>query len=159
MGRQHLEIRAIAQKLNSYYNFQKSTDFTPQGEPILEGTLKAAIFKNEQAKLAFIAGAFIRFGSIENKQYVIRMGNSASKMQALQSLLTDLGCNPKLEIIPNIPKIARLTFSPTPKLTTYLNSYEPVRKEIALSREHYIQERLRKNRSRNNNKRELRNKK
>ncbi len=129
----------LAKRLNEFYNFEVSDSSTGSRKEILTGKLKDNIFKNEEQKLTFLAGVFLRFGSISDTAYCISMGNSASKIQMCNSLLKEFDCEPYYEILHNIPKIHTIYFHPTPKVLAYLKRYEPLRKQIKDSEEAFIQ--------------------
>lgn len=53
----------LAKRFNAFYDFSPGALSTVNGVKILRGELKDDIFHNEQEKLAFLAGVYLRFGN------------------------------------------------------------------------------------------------
>ncbi|WP_304067832.1 hypothetical protein [Pedobacter glucosidilyticus] len=88
----------LANRFNAFYHFNKGHSYTPNGGNILIGKLKDDIMRNEKEKLAFLTGAFLRFGSIRDSAYCISIANSISKAKVCYTLLKELGCKPYYNI-------------------------------------------------------------
>jgi hypothetical protein len=130
----------LATRFNGFYSFNRSGAFTPDGREVLVGKLKDNIMQNEQEKLAFLAGAFLRFGSINDSTYCIYIANSLSKAEVCNKLLKELGCRPSYNILRNlIPTGHVVYFHPTQKVMAYLKKYERLHKTVEDSRKLFIQ--------------------
>jgi hypothetical protein len=133
----------LAKRFNEFYNYNRSGAFTPDGREVLVGKLKDNIMQNEQEKLAFLAGAFLRFGNIKDSVYCISISNSLSKAEVCNKLLKELGCKPSYNILRNlIPNGHVVYFNPTQKVLAYLKKYEKLHKTIEDSRKLFIQNML-----------------
>ena len=129
----------LANRFNEFYNYNKSGSSTLDGREVLVGKLKDNIMQNEQEKLAFLAGAFLRFGSISDSAYCISVANSLSKAEVCNKLLNDLGCEPYYNIRRNIPNIHHVFFHPTQEVLAYLKKYEKLHKTVEDSRKLFFQ--------------------
>jgi len=129
----------LATRFNEFYSYSTSHSSTPEGKEILTGRLRDNIMQNEQEKLAFLAGAFLRFGSISDSAYCISVANSLSKAEVCNKLLNDLGCEPYYNIRRNIPNIHHVFFHPTQKVMAYLKKYERLHKTVEDSRKLFFQ--------------------
>lgn len=133
----------LANRFNEFYNYNRNGASTPDGREILVGKLKDNIMQNEQEKLAFLSGAFLRFGTIRDSAYCISIANSLSKAEVCYKLLKELGCKPSYNISRNIiPNGHAVFFHPTQKVLVYLKKYEKLHKAIEDSRELFIQNML-----------------
>ena len=123
-------------KINAYYSFRESgsstSDNDPQlnNKPILMGTLKKDIFNNASEKLAFLAGAYVRYGLPNDTAYLINIGNSLSKATMCFQLLQEFDCKPSYNILHNIPTIHQVYFHPSNKVKTYLEQCMYLRKRL-----------------------------
>lgn len=143
----------LANRFNAFYNYNKSSSSTPDGREILTGKLKNNIMRNEQDKLAFLTGAFLRFGSIRDSAYCISIANSLSKAEVCNTLLKELGCKPYYNIRRNyIPVGHDVFFHPTPKVLSYLKKYEKLYTQIGDSRELFIQNMINRSREKSKSK-------
>ena len=129
----------LANRFNEFYNYNKSGSSTLDGREVLVGKLKDNIMQNEQEKLAFLAGAFLRFGGISDSAYCISVANSLSKAEVCNKLLNDLGCEPYYNIRRNIPNIHHVFFHPTQEVLAYLKKYEKLHKTVEDSRKLFFQ--------------------
>lgn len=121
----------IETEFEQYYNYKPSGSYTaPGNEPILHGVLKPDIFKTEQQRLSFLAGAYVRFGRDNDTAYCMWVANSMSKAQMCNQLLKELNCKPSYQIVHNIPTGHVLYFHPDEKVKRYLDNYDPLRKEV-----------------------------
>jgi hypothetical protein len=88
----------LVKKMNAYYNFKPSGSSTVDNNPslnnrpILTGRLKDSIFKNDNEKLAFLEGVYLRFGLPNDTAYLINMANSISKASLCYRLLQQFNC-------------------------------------------------------------------
>ncbi|ADY50621.1 hypothetical protein Pedsa_0032 [Pseudopedobacter saltans DSM 12145] len=152
IGANTISSKFLADRFNRFYSYTESSSYTTQGKPILTGKLRDNIMPKEKEKLAFLAGAFLRFGSISDTAYRITIANSLSKANVCDKLLKELGCKPYYNIRRNyIPVGHDIFFHPTPKVLAYLNKHEKLRKRIEDSRNLFIQNML--NEARNKDKR------
>lgn len=127
---------SLAIRLNTFYDFKPSRTYTPEREEYLKGILKDDIFQNEQAKLAFLAGVFFRFGNLSDSTYRINMANSISKAKICSQLLKEFGCQPNYSISQDLIPFAHvISFHPSPKVLAYLERYEPLNKRLKESRQ------------------------
>ncbi|MDN5288691.1 MAG: hypothetical protein JWR38_4965 [Mucilaginibacter sp.] len=114
----------LAKRFNAFYDFSPSGMRTVWGMNILRGKLKDDIFHNEQEKLSFLAGAYLRFGNRCDSAYYLSLPNSDSKANLCNKLLKELGCRPLYHIQRNIPSGHYVFFHPTPKVLAYMKRYE-----------------------------------
>jgi hypothetical protein len=133
----------LANRFNEFYNYNRSGPFTPDGREVLVGKLRDNIMQNEQEKLAFLAGTFLRFGTIRDSLYSISISNSLSKAEVCNKLLKELGCKPTYNILRDLrPNGHVVYFHPTPKVLAYLKKYENLHKTIEDSRNLFFQNML-----------------
>jgi hypothetical protein len=133
----------LANRFNEFYNYNRNGASTPDGREILVGKFKDNIIQNEQEKLAFLAGAFLRFGTIRDSVYCISISNSLSKAEVCNKLLKELGCKPSYNIWRDIrPNSHVVFFHPTQKVLAYLKKYENLHKTIEDSRKLFFQNML-----------------
>jgi hypothetical protein len=115
-----LELKKL---INSYYKFQ----FRRQGfcqndkiryRKIAEAFVRKDVFKNNQMwKLAYLAGAYSRYGYGESFVFA----NADHKVILIIDLLNDLGCLLVTHITsPTIPRIHRIYFQPTEEIREWL---------------------------------------
>ncbi len=143
IGVNTISSKFLATRFNGFYSYTESGSYTRQGKPILKGKLRENIMQKDQEKLAFLAGAFLRFGSISDTAYRITIANSLSKANVCNKLLKELGCKPYYNIRRNyIPVGHDVFFHPTPKVLAYLKKYEKLHKRIEDSRNLFIQNML-----------------
>jgi hypothetical protein len=114
----------LAKRFNAFYDFSPSGLSTMGGMKVLEGRLKDNIFHNEQEKLAFLTGAYLRFGNTCDSAYYLSFPNGARKATICNKLLKELGCQPLYHIQRNIPVGHYVFFHPTRKVLAYLKQYE-----------------------------------
>jgi hypothetical protein len=137
----------LATRFNGFYSFNRSGATTPDGREVLVGKLKDNIMQNEQEKLAFLAGVFLRFGSIKDSLYSISISNSLSKAEVCNELLKELGCKPSYSILKDLrPNGHVVYFHPTQEVLDYLNKYENLHKTIEDSRKLFFQNMLNESR-------------
>jgi len=127
----------LSTKFNSYYVFKESGEFTSDNDPqlnfkpILRGALKKEIFANDPQKMAFLAGAFVRFGLVNDTAYEISIANSYSKAKVCYDLLADFKCEPVYQISQNyIPVGHHVYFHPSQKIKIYLQQFMYLRKRL-----------------------------
>lgn len=126
----------LVKTVDAYYNFEQSGSSTVSDDPdlnhlpILTGRLKENIFKNDNDKLAFLAGVYVRFGRPNDTSFLISMGNSLSKTSVCLELLKEFNCKPSLTILYNIPTIFQVYFHPNEMVGAYLKNYMYLRKGI-----------------------------
>ena len=133
----------LATRFNGFYSFNISGASTPDGRDVLVGKLKDNIMQNEQEKLAFLAGAFLRFGTIRDSLYSISISNSLSKAEVCNKLLKELGCKPSYNILQNLRPTGHVVyFHPTQDVLAYLKKYEKMHKTIEDSRKQFFQNML-----------------
>jgi hypothetical protein len=129
----------LAKRFNVFYNFSPGALSTVNGVKILRGELKDDIFHNEQEKLAFLAGVYLRFGNTCDSAYYVSLPNAGSKAKICNKLLKELGCRPLYHILRNIPVGHYVFFHPTPKVLTYLKRYEQLQEKYPKGLRVYIQ--------------------
>lgn len=130
----------LAIRFNKFYNYSTSSSSTPEGKEILTGKLKDDIFQNEQEKLTFLAGVFLRFGTVRDTGYCISIANSLSKAKVCYDLLKQLGCKPFYNIRRNyIPVGHDVFFHPTPNVLAYLEKYDKLHKRVEDNRNLFIE--------------------
>jgi hypothetical protein len=135
----------LANRFNTFYNYGKSGSSTLDGRDILVGTLKDNILQHEQEKMAFLAGAFLRFGSMSDTAYCIIIANSMSKAKLCNDLLKEFGCKPYYNIRVNyIPVGHDVFFHPSPKVLAYFKQYEKLFQRVENSRKSAIQRMINK---------------
>jgi hypothetical protein len=72
----------LSSKFNSYYQFEPSGSYTsPRDEAILRGKLRVDAFKNQEQKLAFLTGVYVRYGSPNDTACLISIPNRPYKRQ------------------------------------------------------------------------------
>ncbi|PTR01075.1 hypothetical protein C8P68_101306 [Mucilaginibacter yixingensis] len=129
-----LTCDTVARRINAYY------DYT---QPHYHVKLKGGIFRTDDERLAFIAGAYARFGAKCDTAWCISIANSIAKTRLLDSLLKHFGCK-SVEIVKNdyIPVGHWLYFHPTKKVEAYLQQYVPLNREQQAYQEGYFQRML-----------------
>jgi len=120
----------IAAVFDEYYDFVPSGSSTMAREPILRGTLKKDIFKNNDEKLAFLSGAYARYRQDVDTAYCIRIANSASKARVCYEILKELNCKASYQILAYIPTGHAVYFHPTPRVAAYLKKYAGISDQI-----------------------------
>lgn len=109
--------------INSYYEFRFQREGRVQNEKIIymktaEAFIRKDIFnKSRTSKLAYLAGAYCRYGDGE---YFV-FANAHHKVILIIDLLNDLGClSITLETSPTIPRIHKIHFQPTEEIKEWL---------------------------------------
>ena len=135
-----LTCDTIARRINAYYDYSL---------PRYHVKLKEDIFKTDDERLAFIAGAYARFGARCDTAWCISIANSISKTKLLDSLLKHFGCK-SVEIVKTgyIPVGHWLYFHPTKKVEAYLQQYVALNREQQAYQEGYFQRMLQEARER-----------
>lgn len=131
-----LSCDTIARRINAYYDYSL---------PRYNVKLKDDIFKTDDERLAFIAGAYARFGVKCDTAWCISIANSIAKIKMLNNLLRSFGCQ-SVEIVKSdyIPVGHQLYFHPTKRVETYLRQYVPLNKEQQAYQESYLQRMLKR---------------
>jgi hypothetical protein len=129
--------KMLSDKFNGYYDFKPSGSSTSDNDPLLNnrpimtGVLKKNIFSNDNDKLAFLAGVYVRYGIVNDTSYEISIGNGPYKASVCYKLLKDMNCNPSYEILKdNIPVGHLLYFHPTLQVKSYLQKFMPLRNKL-----------------------------
>ena len=121
---------SLTQKFDAYYNFGRTNT-----NPVGAGILRKNIFRNDNEKLAFLAGAYVRFGIPNDTSYEIIIGNSASKARVCSELLFYFKCAPIYDIIEeNIPVPHIIYFHPAKKVKMYLQQFLYLRERLEASK-------------------------
>ncbi len=147
-GQTHYSISSptIAARINGYYQFKQGVSF-PSGRST--GIITAGIFKNDTEKLAFLAGAYVRFGQPNDTAYCINIANSMSKVQVCYKLLKDFNCTATYKMLKgNIPVSHLIYFHPNKKVSAYLDKYMYLRKQIERSNDLMISKIIQEHRKR-----------
>jgi hypothetical protein len=130
----------LSNKFNQYYDFKPNGSYTLKRDTILTGKLTENLFKTEKEKLAFLAGAYVRFGQANDTAYCISIANSTSKAKVCYELLKALGCKPSYQIINYIPVGHKVYFHPNANLLRELEKFAYLRKRLNQSLENWIKE-------------------
>jgi hypothetical protein len=127
----------LSSKFNKYYDFKPSGSSTSDNDPLLNdkpimmGMLKQNIFSNNNSKLAFLAGVYVRYGVANDTSYQISIANGPYKASVCYKLLKELNCNPSYKILENnIPVGHILYFHPTLQVRSYLQRFMPLRTKL-----------------------------
>lgn len=110
----------LTKKMDSYYNKHQLID---------------SLFTNNEKKLSFISGVYLRYGEkINNDFYKIELTNSP-KHATVYSLLKQLNCeNILFKRIDNIPNIFVIYFQATDSIKKYFAVIEPEREKLIASK-------------------------
>lgn len=110
-------------EFNQFYKFKKANfkyiDDNDKEFEFYKGKLKPSVFENKQQGLAFLKGAFVRHGEIdENGVYKFQLNNSQSKYKVIYKLLKKTGSNVLSYSINNetIPSSQVIFFKPSSEL-------------------------------------------
>lgn len=123
---------SLCHKFNRYYQFKPTGSTTfPESKTEYYGVLNDSIFRSDDEKLAFLAGVYVRFGTITDTAYSISIPNSASKIKTCYDLLIEFKCKSTYEIRRNYIPIGHiLYFHPTEKIKAYLQKFQFLNKGI-----------------------------
>ncbi len=131
---------SLCHKFEKYYKFKPTGTFTyPEGDAEYYGLLKDSIFKTDDEKLAFLAGAYARFGVTTDTAYCIHISESVSKVKRCYNLLKEFKCEATYKRINNIPTQILVYFHPTAKVETYLQKFMYLNKRIQDERHQIVQ--------------------
>lgn len=129
--------KVLTEKVNGYYEFKPSGSSTVDIDPLLNnqrvmtGVLKQNIFSNNNEKLAFLAGVYVRYGFANDTAYHISIGNGPYKASVCYKILKDMNCKPSYIVMKNyIPVGYHLYFHPTAQVKSYLEQFMPLRKKL-----------------------------
>jgi hypothetical protein len=117
--------KQLAEKINALYVFEPSGTYlklTSEHDTVYRGRHKVDIFKTDQQKMSFIAGAYTRFGEKNDTTFCMRLFNSGSKAQLCTDLLKEMKCqNVEYKTSTNtIPTNHTIYFKPNTELKEYL---------------------------------------
>lgn len=126
--------QGYAKMLNSYYSFESGepnwTGAYP-GERTASASLKLSAFQgaDRSTELAFLAGAYCRYGS----DHRYRFANSNGRVNLIVELLERVGCkNVRLETIEAIPYMNTIEFEPTAELDEWLQRYSKCQEPLLI---------------------------
>lgn len=129
--------KILSKKFNEYYEFEPSGSSTSDNDPalnnkpILMGALKQNIFKNNEDKLAFLSGVYVRYGVVNDTTWEIIIPNGPYKASVCYKLLRDMNCAPSYTFLKDhIPVPHILDFHPTLEVKAYLEKFMPLRKKL-----------------------------
>lgn len=127
----------LSRRFNEYYEFKPTGSSTADIDPLLNnqremtGILKQNIFSNNNEKLAFLAGVYVRYGFASDTAYEISIGNGPYKASVCYKILKDMDCSPSYIILKDhVPVPHILYFHPTLRVKAYLKRFMPLRKQL-----------------------------
>jgi hypothetical protein len=115
---------------DKYFKYKASSSSTMEHGKIFYGVLKDSIFKTDAEKLAFLAGAYSRFGQARDTAYCIWIACSVSKVSVCNKILKEFNCKPSFQIVNNTPTGVVVYFHPDKKVAAYLEKYNYLRKGV-----------------------------
>lgn len=121
----YLRSHILYAKVERYFKYKRD-DGSERDDPTFGGKLNTSgLFKTKTKQLSYLAGAFIRYGSIKNETYTIRVANSMNVYPICLTLLKKLGCNiTRTEIFKeNTPVGYLINFEPTEEVKAFLLQY------------------------------------
>jgi len=111
-------------KVEQYFKYKKED--TEPYDPTYGGALyTSGLLDTKSQQLSYLAGAFIRYGSIKNETYTIRVANSMNVYPICLTLLKKLRSNiTRTEIFKeNTPVGYLIHFEPTEEVKIFLLQY------------------------------------
>ena len=126
-----LYSKLLSTKINSFYNYSASHSLTMKKDTIYIGRIKTELISTELEKLSFLAGAFLRDGTITDaNEYFFTMPNSTSKAKFCVELLNEFNCSDiKYHVTNRIPVGHWITFKPSEKVLDMFKNIEGMKKE------------------------------
>lgn len=138
LRRLQIHSSALSKLIDSYYTYQPVENSTTQDEGMHIGSIDIERFKTPKQKLSFLAGAYLRYGSIkhndsmEEPQYIYDIANSLSKTKVCEAFLAELGCTNIQEVTNEyMPTKKEILFIPSEQILKMIETIESVSKEIS----------------------------
>ncbi|KAA3438269.1 hypothetical protein [Rufibacter hautae] len=126
-----IHAKRLVEQMNEAYTFKWKDQVDEKQQKIYTGVLKPKAFATNQEKCSFLAGAFVRYGIIEEDQYSFLLTNSNSKYEAIIRELKALKCNIKdFSQKGEDPVVQKVSFVSTQELKAYLDKQERIRVDI-----------------------------
>lgn len=116
--------KKISDRIDNYYNYTFGNT-TTSNDTTYRGKLKENIFKNDNQKLSFIMGAYVRYGATNGVFYWIQTYNTPNKVKLCENILNDLACTKVFQKNNKntIPASYSVIFTPTEIMKEYFNEF------------------------------------
>lgn len=143
-GHKKLLSKKLSIKVNNYFLLEQKNGskifVNNQWVPIYDGNLKEDVFKSDKQRCSYLAGAFLRYGRVqEDSIRIIHFANSSGKVEVCKKLLKQLGCKDiKFVSEDRIPRSNTFTFVPTKKLEAFLQKAIKLRKETPIQKPYQL---------------------
>ena len=117
-GHMNLYSKELAYKVNEYFGIEGEK---AEKDSFTGAKLNKDVFKTDKQRYSYLAGVFLRYGTILKDDFKIRFANAGGKVEICKMLFEELKCTGvEFEHLKAIPASNTFSFTPKGKLEVYL---------------------------------------